>query len=242
MTVASYIIHLERAEERLTNTRKLRAALGPRAQIVPAVDGATLCAADLAPARGAAPAPRYPFDLRPAEVATFLSHRACWQRLTDEGHEAALIVEDDVALAPEFHAACDLALANLPARSLVRFPCKQRERGTTMASQDEVRLFRPRVVSLGMQAQIVTRGAAERLLAASGHFDRPVDTFMQISWMHGVDVLSVWPSGVSEVSAGLGGSTIHETKLWGERFRREIRRPFYRLAVRLQSHWHRNDA
>lgn len=242
MTLPAYVIHLERAEARRAQARDLTACLGPKARIFPAVDGQSLSAAAIAAVTGPCPATRYPFALRPAEIATFLSHRMCWQSLLDEGHDAALIVEDDIAISPDFRAACDLALANLEQGQIVRFAGKKRENGPVLAESNGLRLFRPRPVGLGMLAQIVTRDAAERLLAASTVFDRPVDTFLQLRWVHRADILSVWPSGITEISGELGGSTIHANLPGYMKLRREILRPFYRLSVRLQSQWHQHVA
>src|SRR5690606_24249437 len=121
--------------------------------------------------------------------------------------------------------------------AFVRFPWKRKERPRVIiASQEGLQLYRPKVVGLGTLAQIVTRGAAKQLLASSEQFDRPVDSFLQLTWIHGADVLSVWPSRVSEVSQDLGGSTIHRKPVGFEKLRREILRPLYRLAVSVQSH------
>ncbi|MCB1427246.1 MAG: glycosyltransferase family 25 protein [Zhengella sp.] len=240
MTLPAYIIHLERAKSRRPQAEALRASLGPAAQILPAVDGQILSDSNIAHVLGPCRATRYPFPLRPAEIATFLSHRKCWQRLLEDGHEAALIVEDDIATTATFSPACALALEQIVQGQFVRFPGKKREAGEVLAAADGVELFRPQRVALGMLAQIVTREAAARLLAASTVFDRPVDTFLQLRWVHGADVVSVWPSGISEISADLGGSTIHANMPWPTKLRREILRPLYRLSIRLQSDRHNN--
>ena len=44
-------------------------------------------------------------------------------------------------------------------------------------------LLRPHAPPLRAIGQIVSREAAERLLAATAPFDRPVDTFLQMNWI-----------------------------------------------------------
>ena len=243
MRLPAYIIHLERAKSRRANVDRLCENLGPGARIVAAVDGASLERTGQGRCRDQRLFPPYPFPLRTAEEATFLSHRACWQRLLDDGHDAALVIEDDVVLEPEFHSASALVAANLTERAFVRFPCKKRERSlSVIASDGAVQLYRPQVVGLGMQAQIVTRGAAERLLETSGRCDRPVDAFVQLTWIHGADVLSVWRSGVTEISGALGGSMIHRGSGGIEWLRRETLLPIYRMALVLQSLRLRHDS
>ena len=97
------------------------------------------------------------------------------------------------------------------------------------------------MVGLGMQAQFVAQGAARQLLAASASFDRPVDAFLQMTWLHKVDVLTVWPSDVTETSGTLGGSTIHRPMSRPERLYRNVVRPIYRYAVKVKSLRARND-
>lgn len=241
--IATYIIHLQRAVARKANAEALCDQLGPNARIIHAVDSLDLDRLIVeARSNGSPQYPPYPFPPKSTEVATFQSHRACWQQLLDDGHDAALIVEDDIRLEPGFQDALSLAISNLPRGGFVRFPWKRREAlRSVVASSGVVQLYRPKVVGLGMLAQIVTRDAARRLLATSEQFDRPVDTFLQLSWVHGVDVMSVWPSGVVEISDALGGSTIHTRRMRSDWLRREILRPAYRLAVSLRSRWARDD-
>jgi glycosyl transferase family 25 len=239
MTLPAYVIHLERAVARRGNAERLCQQLGPAAQIVPAVDGA---AVGSVPPSKTHPFPSYPFSLRSSEIGAFMSHRACWQRILDEGHDAALVVEDDIELASSFQPALDLAMQHLTERAYVRFPWRGREKPrTVVATSGTTILFRPKVVGLGMLAQVVTRGAAERLLDATRQFDRPVDTYLQLFWDHGADMMSVWPSGVSEISANLGGTTIHARSGVLEKLRRETLRPAYRLALAFQSSRVRHD-
>ncbi|WP_010140277.1 glycosyltransferase family 25 protein [Oceanicola sp. S124] len=241
LLLPAMVIHLRRNTARRARVEALLAQLGPGADVMPAIDGATMSQAQLAAAQGPCAVTPYPFRLRPAEVATFLSHRACWQRILDEGHPAALVLEDDVDLGPRFPAALELAVTHLPETALVRFPVKPSERGPLVAGhRPDIRLLRPETVGLGMRAQVVTRAAAARLLAATSRIDRPVDTFLQLRWLHGVEVLSVWPSGVREVSASLGGSSIHGCLTARQRLRREVLRPIYRLQIALQSRWYRS--
>lgn len=235
MTLPAYIIHLERAAGRRKNVAQLCSRLGPDATVIHGVDGRA--AAPLyAPKPLRAAFPAYPFPLRSAEIATFHSHRACWQRLVEDGHDAALIVEDDITLDPTFAAALGLARQHLQPGRLIRFALHERERGEIVAQgKGNLRLLRPSVIGLGMQALLVTRGAAIQLLQSSVRFDRPVDTFVQMRWLHGVDVLTVLPSGLREMSVALGGSMIHAPMTLAERLQRETLRPIYRTALALRS-------
>ncbi|MDZ7711380.1 MAG: hypothetical protein U5K36_15975 [Roseovarius sp.] len=147
-----------------------------------------------------------------------------------------------VALAPEFPTACALAQAHVPENGIVRFPLKKREFGPTHRNQRRVAANSAEARGAGDVRADRHWGAPNDLLAATRRFDRPVDTFLQLRWVHGADMLSVWPSGISEVSDDIGGSTIHQRMASDARLKREILRPLYRLSVRFKSFHHRNDA
>ena len=235
MQLKAMIVHLDRAIGRAKQVDRLRRELSIMCQVVDAIDGTKLTGAENSYYERKWVSPIYPFDLRHAEIACFLSHRKCWQHIVDQNVDVALILEDDAELElSTFNVAMDLALAILKPGDFIRFPVKQREfDGTVIASNSLVTLRKPNHIALGMVGQIVTKEAAAKLLAASERFDRPVDCFLQIDWLHGANVLSVWPSGVSEISQALGGSMIdHKSKSIGSKLRREVLRPIYRSRIK----------
>jgi GR25 family glycosyltransferase involved in LPS biosynthesis len=231
--VMSFVIHLNRAIERETQVEAICVVSPFPTVVISAID-----------ARGSDGSsheawgryqqdllvPRYPNALRDAEVACFRSHRKCWAMIIEKGLDAALIVEDDVEIDPKVFAdAVAVVMPALAPGDFVRFPYKRREvEGEVIAGKGEVVLRRPREVALGMQAQIVTRDAARKLLDATQSFDRPIDCLLQMPWEHGARVLSVWPSGVHEKSGDLGGSTIGHKTSGFAKIKREIQRPIYR--------------
>jgi GR25 family glycosyltransferase involved in LPS biosynthesis len=94
-----------------------------------------------------------------------------------------------------------------------------------------------------MVMQLVGREAARRLLETSSTFDRPVDSFVQMNWVHGARVLSARPIVIREIGDVLGGSVIHPLRV-GIRHRlvREVRRPLIRLAVSIENRRRRKAA
>ena len=231
------IIHLERSLERKPQVKKLKKDLPYRTKVVDAVDGSK---PDNGFSKGYTPRlllPRYPFRLGSAEVACFQSHRKCWQEILDRGLEAALIIEDDVAIIDgEFTAAVKLAMKEIKMGDLIRLPMKPREKPRNRSlKRDNISIFEPTVIGLGTQAQIVTYDAARRLLEKTEHFDRPIDVYLQLRWKHGVRVLTLWPNGVRERSSSLGGSLIGKERSNGDKLRRELLRPLYRAKLNICS-------
>lgn len=235
------IIHLARARARLPQVEATADMVPLRSHVMTAVDGQQMSDAQSQAYVRKLLRPTYPFRLRQSEVATFHSHRACWQRIVDDDLDAALILEDDLELDPEvFPKALDLAMANIQPGDFVRFPFKLRENALhEIASAGAIRLQSYDRIALNMQAQLVTRDAAKALLAASETFDRPVDSFLQMQWVHHVRVLTVWPSGVREISGELGGSMIGRKNGLADKLRREVLRPLYRRRIRTLARRHR---
>jgi GR25 family glycosyltransferase involved in LPS biosynthesis len=90
---------------------------------------------------------------------------------------------------------------------------------------------------LGATSLVVSHGAAKRLLELTEKFDRPVDTFLQMSWVTGIRPRVIIPSGVNEISNRLNGSTIHiKKRTLLDTFSRNLLRPVYRLQVSMISH------
>ena len=183
--------------------------------------------------------PRYPFHLRDGEIGVFLSHREAWKEIVARGLDAGLIFEDDVELETAvFGPALELATSELRPLDVIKFPVPRR--GQIPADQGKAPHIRePVVTPLGATSLLVAGGAARRLLELTERFDRPVDTFMQMSWVTGIRPRVVTPSGVTEISARLGGTTIHAKKRpLRETISRNVLRPVYRLQVGAISHLH----
>jgi GR25 family glycosyltransferase involved in LPS biosynthesis len=235
MRINCMIIHLDRAVTRKAHVSQMRDALPFPSEIVSAIDAVAgePQNSGFGNYQSKLFNPLYPQSLSPAEVACFRSHRKCWQRIVDEDLDAAFILEDDVEFDPDFFfRAVNLAIHVVQQGDFVRFPQKQRQiRGDTLAQDGDIRLTLPARIELGMIAQIVTKEAAKRLLQNTSVFDRPVDCFLQMPWKHGARVLSVWPSGVKEVSDQLGGSTINHKVFGLTKLKREINRPIYRKRI-----------
>ena len=239
MRIEAYIIHLQRAKSRAKQVAELQQALPIPSRVIDAIDGQKLTVEQRHSYIKNLYKPSYPFALRNAEIACFHSHIKAWQTLLDSGNDAALIIEDDVKLdMAVFSKAFELAKSQLN-HGYIRFPCADREKPSRQfrlpCRRREIRLFLPKVVGLGMQAQLVSRTAATQLLSATRQLDRPVDTFLQMHWHAGVSPQVVYPCGTYEHDQQLGGSTIKGHKSLWQRLHREIMRPIYRHRIQHES-------
>lgn len=240
-SIKAFILHLGRARARQSHAEALALALpqlgcAGGAEILPAIDAQKLTEAEIkAVCRRKIFYPAYPFSLKPAEIACFLSHRAAWQALLDQGFNAAFITEDDMQPQAEFAQGMALAAAHIGACGLIRFPHRNRERGRILAQAGKVKLIRPSIIGLGAVAYLLSREAAAELLAFTRRFDRPLDVMLQMFWRSGVHSAALCPGGIAEISAQLGGSTLAEKRNLRQKLRHEILRPLYRGQINLLS-------
>jgi GR25 family glycosyltransferase involved in LPS biosynthesis len=236
---------LERAVSRAANVQSLRARLPIESEVVAAVDGARLSRRELDDAYTRCRfRPRYPFALTATEVGVFLSHRSAWRRIVDERLEFAIIFEDDAQIDPAaFRTLIEFVTEEQAAWDYVLMPAKPIRGGTTVARRGALSLLRPDAPPLRAIGQIVTRAAAERLLDRTLPFDRPVDTFLQMTWVTGQPVLVASPSPVRDISLETGGTTVQRRSMgFAERLRHEAMRPIYRAQVLARYRRHMTDA
>ncbi len=235
MKVCAFVLHLRRAETRRENAQTLLDTCGLDGEIWPAVDGAKLSEADIgAVYHPRLFAPHYPFQLRHGEIGAFLSHRQIWAEILRRDLDAALILEDDVALDQSlFGPARDLGLENAARFGYIKMrhnaPGGQ---SSVIDRRSDVTLAQGQYPGLGATGQIVSREGAARLLERCKQFDRPVDTFVQSHWHTGLRPATVFPSGVTHIDKYLAGSTIQQqSKTVLQKLHREGARVLYRSAV-----------
>lgn len=235
MVPEGFIIHLERARQRRGAVDALIAAAPVRTGVFSAVDGQKMAEVEVAAvySRDALIDPPYPFAIGRGEIACFLSHRAIWQQMVEQGIGQALILEDDVALGPDFAAALDLASRFAGEEGFVQFQTRP-VRGPVRIIKEEggLRIFQPQIVPRRTSAQLLGIGAARRLLAATVRFDRPIDGLLQLRWVTGQPIHCVEPSGVRDLTAEVGGTTVQAGGGAAlAKLRRAWHRAIYRMAV-----------
>jgi glycosyl transferase family 25 len=231
----AFVIHLERAVGRRPSVEALMGALPIPSEILPAVEGRRLSTEEAGAACvRARHAPRYPFALGLPEIGAFLSHRAAWRRIVDEGLDSAVVFEDDASVDPErFAALLDFLAAERRRWTYALMPAAGLEpTGEALARGGGFTLLRPYSPPLRAIGQVVSREAAERLIAVTAPFDRPIDTFLQMNWVTGVTLLVVTPTPIRDVSRETGGTTVQRKRLGLlERLHHEAMRPIYRAQV-----------
>lgn len=234
--IEAFVIHLKRATNRYAQVQALVNKLAIKTEIVQAIDGEHTAHHDLQKHYSRRLfKPHYPFLLNTGEIACFLSHRSVWKLIVDRDLDGAFIFEDDAGIDGDFARAMDVVMGIAEQGNYIRFPVRMKEVGEILHTNGHINVLRPNVIGLKTMAQFVSRQSAIQLLQMTEQFDRPVDTFLQMRWVHQLHVLTVSPSGVLEGLQEQSASTIQRKKSLGQKLIREILRPVYRGQVRYRS-------
>lgn len=175
----TYLINLDRSTDRLETIKNSLDSHFIEFERVSAVDAQLLTEEELYQ-NVRTPNCNYPRSLTKGEVACFLSHRVCWEKLVKSGHERALILEDNCEFSPVANQY--LASENwIPAScELIHFSYGN----NPMFFTDEISLPNNSLIKtkysapIGTSAYCISRNAAVVALELSQTIMEPVDNFL----------------------------------------------------------------
>jgi glycosyl transferase family 25 len=231
MGIPIFVINLDRARDRLAHASAELAKQGLPFQRVPAVDGSLLSNAEIAGVHDAAGgSTAYHVPMQRGEIACFLSHRRAWQTfLEDTTAPFVVILEDDFELRGALKPVTD-ALERTPLRrwDMIKLWGKEKRLARKVAPlAPPFRLVRELVLSKRTVGQVLSRDGAGKLLARTLPIRRPIDVQLQYPWELGIEVLTLRPSLVVDVSVEhFGGSSTKDSfrGLGVSKLKREARR------------------
>lgn len=174
-------------------------------------------------------------DMTKGEIGCLLSHRAVYQHMADNNIPAAIIMEDDVFIAPSFPQIIREILAAPLSWDLVRFLAydKVQQIGRdvyTLPSKPHA-LARIPTTSGGAYCYLLNLKAARRLLSLMQTNAMPVDILHGYVWRTGLETFLLRPS---PVSADLG----NVSTIGAARFDRELQlKGWERLAYPFTRGW-----
>jgi glycosyl transferase family 25 len=206
-----FVISLERAAERRAHTRRLLRDLDLDGEIVAAVDGAALTAADRAAYDGAKARIVYGAEMTDPEIACYLSHYRLYERMVREDIACALILEDDIEASLELKAIIN-RLLELPEScwSVVRFqsskhsvlaPSSAAAMGRKVADVPGGGLYRLEINVLGGCGYLIRKAAAERMVDYGRRIFMPIDQTLDRFWENGIVPFVVRPFPVRQSEA-----------------------------------------
>lgn len=138
------------------------------------------------------------------EEACFASHMLALKAFLASGHDHAVILEDDAVPLDDFVEAMRRLLADGIAFDIVKMEGIVRSGGRLslpVADLGAAKLVRSLRPSSGGAGYLVTRKAAEQMLARAGKLPVPVDDFISNTGLHGCDVMHTSPWLIAQAGA-----------------------------------------
>lgn len=203
-----YVVNLPGSEDRRAWMEQQAGAMGLTLRFFEAVNGYQPhpLFAKVAQAKRLARKGR-PF--RPGEMGCWASHYLLWQHCVDSG-QPMVVLEDDVTLAPDLDAVLK-AVAQAP-HAVPYFRLNAANRPSrhwhSLGGFSVQRYWRS---PLGAFAYYLTPAAAQRFLRHADEWVLPVDDYMDLAWLHGVECL------------GLKPGVVHAEEVFASVIRTEIR-------------------
>lgn len=173
-----YVMNLKRAENRMTLLRERFGAAGLEVTRVEGVDGGLLDQSELD--RHISGEGRWG-RLTPGEVGCFLSHRACWRALLEDGGRFGAVFEDDVLLGENAGAVLGDTAWIPEDADIVKLETTASRVFLDAAARGSVdgrALHRLRSSHYCAAGYIVSHDCAQRLLAQSDTFCEALDDFL----------------------------------------------------------------
>ena len=173
-----FVISLVGAESRRQSMRRQLDALGVDYEIVDAVEGRSLSAADLERVCDFRKMRRLGRVLSPGEIGCALSHLAIYRRIVAERLEAACVLEDDVVLSSDYPELANRAAAFMRGRPGVHLLGEGISRPYGYAGRLGG-IYRSTVLkrAYGTFSYVVTREAAMALMGALSPVCRVADSW-----------------------------------------------------------------
>lgn len=211
-----FVINLERSPERRLFMSERLCRFGLKHEFISAVDGKSLTERDMVPYNREKRWRMFGCDLTPNEIGCYLSHFRLYEKIVEENIDRAVILEDDVDVAPDFPSVLR-ALSDAPDDwEFIRLAGLRQRKGKTVADLiDGYRIVRLLNTGAGTQAYLVTRGGARKLLEYAREIFRQLDITIDRYWENGLRIMAVQPYPVR--SNGEFQSTIASNEIDGWR-------------------------
>lgn len=191
-----FVINLDRVPDRWQKMNTRLAELGISVERLSAVDGSAF--GNKIPECYTGATVRYPRFMSAGEVACFLSHRKCWERLIDSDEEWALCMEDDLLIsdrALQFMCNTDWIPVDVNILQLSSLYPNSSEsiRKDKIKIDNKTELVMPLIPSpVGTQAYLISRKAAQWAIDNSAGFTCPVDEFLFSLWFEMANKFPTW--------------------------------------------------
>jgi glycosyl transferase, family 25 len=190
-TTKIFMLNLDRATQRREIMLDRLSVLGLEAEVLSAVDGRMLDAADLPPGTE--------LGLSPGEIGCYLSHVNSWKTVIQRQLSYAIVLEDDVIISANLMDVVEeITNLNIPFDA-VRLSALFPVRGIPVATlSGNMQMLLPTKPTSGAQGYLVTLDGAKRLLARLATPKQPIDVALDRYWKYGLCIPVLFPPVVEE--------------------------------------------
>ncbi len=228
-----YVISLLQSKDRKESMIKQLAPLNLDYQFFPAVNGYNKEHQKFEQAAPVLSETKTGRPMLDTETAVFASHYKLWQKAVAL-NESIIILEDDIVLTNQFEWAVKELIPKLTNQySLIKFRStfekKHRARETLNEGFELVQYYN---LPLGAQGYALTPGACKKLIANSNKWLWPVDNYIEMSFLHGVDCIELRPNLIANPEENQ--STIENRRKRKKTLKNKIKRELYKISVSLQ--------
>lgn len=192
MKYKTFVINLDRSINRWEKFQKVMQDYPAEYERVSAVDGQTLSQQEI----DAVYHPNHLFErlMGPNEVACYLSHIHCWQKIIDEKLDYAIILEDDALPAYELETVHE-AIGQLD----ISWDCLKLSNSfnpkpwALHVDLEFLKVVSYRKIPTQAIAQAISWKGAKKLLETRIPFHRPVDVDLQFFWENELEIYGLMP-------------------------------------------------
>ena len=189
----TYLINLQRCPDRLEKMKQALNAIGVSFERVEAVDSKNLTNIDFMACE--TPNFTFPYELRKGEIACFLSHKICWQKLIDSGDQWALILEDHCIVSPKAKQYLQSTTWIPNECQIVQFVFSEKpifyKKEIRLA--DGNRLLNTIYTSpIGTSGYFISKQAARLALKHSNKILSPIDNYLFGQWSEYPKLINTW--------------------------------------------------
>ncbi len=189
-----FIINLERSAERRKKIGDQFNTIKLDYEFYKAIDGRELDWKSIANYAHSYRLKEFGRDMTPNEIACYLSHYSLFERILNEGHEMALIIEDDVKITEELPAVL-AGIQNIKTPwDMIRLASSRNRKFDVLESVTETTDFvKLKGNACGAVGYILNRSGAKKLCDYCKTIIHPIDIAMDRVWENKLQIRAVFP-------------------------------------------------